>query len=168
MTWPLITHDNVQKHLKETMVTHEGHLKRVRQELCSTKKKHQAEGELEVEENQFSIKQGTKCHEVYALIMDTHAKAFTDITGPFWYQSSHDNRYIFVLYTYDLNEIMMKCMKNRGDSEMEGVFEKCYARLEKVGIKPTMNLLDNECLAAIVSFFARVETDYQLAPPGCH
>ena len=51
---------------------------------------------------------------------------------------------------------------------MERVFEKCYAGLEKVGIKPKMSILDNECLAAIVSFFARDEIDYQLAPLGCH
>ena len=42
------------------------------------------------------------------------------------------------------------------------------ARLGKAGIKPTMDVLDSECLAAIVLFFARAETDYQLAPPGCH
>ena len=62
----------------------------------------------------------------------------------------------------------MECMKNSGDSEMERCFEKCYARLEKVGIKPTMSVLDNEYSISIVSFFTRAETDYQLAPPGCH
>ena len=29
VTWPLLTHDNVQNHLKETMATHQSHLRRV-------------------------------------------------------------------------------------------------------------------------------------------
>ena len=62
----------------------------------------------------------------------------------------------------------MECMKNGGDSELERVSEFFHARLEKVGIKPAMNGLDNECLAAIMSFFSRAETDYQLASLGCH
>ena len=74
----------------------------------------------------------------------------------------------FVLHSYDLNGILMECTKNRDDAEMERVFEKYHARVEEVSIKPRMNLLDNECLEAIVSFFARVEVDYQLVPPGCH
>ena len=134
--------------------------------MHSTKKKLQAECELEVEENQFSIKQEAKCHEVYAIIMDTHSEAFTDLTGPFSYESSRGNRYIFLLYTYGLNRILIECMKNRGDSEMEGVLETCYARLEEVGIKPAMNVLDSECSAAIMSFYARAATDDQLVPLG--
>ena len=51
----------------------------------------------------------------------------------------------------------MECMKNRGDSQMDRVFEFFYAGLDKIGIKPIMNLLDNECLASIMLFFARVK-----------
>ena len=82
-TWLILTHDNVQEHLKETMATHEGHLKRVRQELHPTKKKHQAEGELEPEDNQFNIKREEKCHEIYALVLETHPKAITDLKGSY-------------------------------------------------------------------------------------
>ena len=43
----------------------------------------------------------------------------------------------------------MECTKNRGDAEMERIFSKCHARLEKVGFKPTINVLDSECSVAI-------------------
>ena len=76
--------------------------------------------------------------------------------------------WIFVLYSYNLNRIMMECMQNWGDAEIKWVFEKYYARLEKVGVKSTINIMDDECSAEIMSFVTRTKTDHQLAPPWCH
>ena len=87
---------------------------------------------MEVEGNKFSIKQEAKHHEVYAIILDTQSKAYTDLTGPFPYKSTHINGYIFVLYTYDLNGILMECMKNRGDAEVERVLENIMQGWKKL------------------------------------
>ena len=54
-----------------------------------------------------------RCHQVYLLIIDTENMegiSFTDISGPLPYTSVRGYRYIFFLYSYDANAILMEPM----------------------------------------------------------
>ena len=60
-----------------------------------------------------------------------------------------------VLYSYDINAIMIECMKNRCEAEMERVFATVHSKLEKRGIKPKINIMDNEASVSIEQWLAR-------------
>jgi len=92
------------------------------------------------EADQFELTAGPKFNKVYVKMIDTHDLenvTFTDITGELPYTSSWDsNRHIFVLYSYDINVIMMECMKNRDEAEIERVFTTVYSKFKKEASSP--------------------------------
>ena len=119
---------------------------------------------MEPEDDQFKIKQEAKTHAVYALILDTsklEGVGYSDLAGPFPYTSARGYRYIFFFYSWDANAILMEPMKNRGDTKMKRVHEKTYNRLEARGIKPTMNILDNEASSLICTYLTNSKVQYQ-------
>ncbi|KAL7548835.1 hypothetical protein ACHAWF_012098 [Thalassiosira exigua] len=126
------------------MATAKGHLQRVRKNVRS---QAPLRAGIRLNDEDFEVVQETKTNAVYLLVFDTfrfNVTAYTDLTSQFPYTSARGNRYIFFLYSYDGNAILMECMKTRADSEMKRVYEKLYARLEKRGIKPEFNVMDNE------------------------
>ncbi len=56
---------------------------------------------------------------------DLEGVAFSNMTGSFSHISFHGNRYLFVLHSYNANVVLMECMKNQGDTELERVFQCC-------------------------------------------
>ena len=63
---------------------------------------------------------------------------------------------------------LMEPMKNKGDTKMKRVYEKTYNRLEARGLKPTMNILDNEASSLICTYLTNSKVNYQKVPPHCH
>ena len=104
-----------------------------------------------------------QCHEVYLLIIDTENMegiSFTDISGPVPYTSVRGYRYIFFLYSYDGNAILIEPMRSRDNGEMTRVYTALYARLEAVGIKPKINIMDDEASRAIKTWLTKENTAY--------
>ncbi|KAL7528469.1 hypothetical protein ACHAWF_002577 [Thalassiosira exigua] len=166
--WPLITPQNINNHLVETMATAKGHLQRVRKNVRS---QASLQVGIKLNDDEFDVVQETKTNAVYLLVFDTfrfNGTAYTDLTGQFPYTSARGNRYIFFLYSYDSNAILMECMKSRADSEMKRVCEKSYARLEKRGIKPQFNVMDNEASNMICEWMEKNNIAYQKVPPDNH
>ena len=84
----------------------------------------------------------TQYHEVYLLIIDAENMediSFTDISGPVPYTSVRGYHYIFFLYSYDANAILMEPMQSCDDGEMTRAYTTLYARFAAVGIKPKNN-----------------------------
>ncbi|KAL7550663.1 hypothetical protein ACHAWF_013882 [Thalassiosira exigua] len=100
--------------------------------------------------------------------MRFNGTAYTDLTGPFPFTSARGNRYLFFLYTYDGNVVLMETMKSRADNEMKRVYEKSYARLDKRGIKPQFNIMDNEASNMICEWMEKENIAYQKVPPDNH
>ncbi len=53
VAWPLLTYENISRNLTETIVAHQGHLKRVQQSIRSTQR---GKRDIEEEYDQFDIK----------------------------------------------------------------------------------------------------------------
>ena len=60
----------------------------------------------------------------------------------------------------------MELMQSRDDSKMTRAYTKLYARLEAVGIKPKINMMNNEASRAIKTWLAEENTAYQTVAPG--
>jgi hypothetical protein len=96
ITWPGLTEDTINKHLKLTPATAIGHMNQRRQKKRSTSK-------APIEKQPTTDTDlGTETHLVYAVVVD-QGQLYTDLTGKFPVQSSKGNSYVMVCYLYDCN-----------------------------------------------------------------
>jgi hypothetical protein len=98
ITWPGLTEDAINKHLKPTPATAMGHMSQRRQNIRSTSK-------APAEKQQPPDKDlGAKTHLVYTFVVD-QGQLYTDLTGKFPVRSSKGNSYVMVCYIYHCNYI---------------------------------------------------------------
>jgi hypothetical protein len=94
ITWPGLTEDAINKHLKLTPATAMGHMNQWRHYIPSTSK-------APIEKQQPpDTDLGTKTHLVYAVVVD-QGQLYTDLRGKFPVRSSKGNSYVMVCYIYD-------------------------------------------------------------------
>jgi hypothetical protein len=104
ITWPGLTEDAINKHLKLTPATAMGHMNQRRQNIQSTSK-------APAEKQQPQDKDlGAKTHLVYAVVVD-QGQLYTDLTGKFPVRSSKGNSCVMVCYIYDCNYVKVIPMK---------------------------------------------------------
>jgi hypothetical protein len=106
ITWPGLTEDAINKHLKLTPATAIGHMNQRRQNIRSTSK---VPNEKQPTPDAYL---GTKTHLMYAVVVD-QGQLYIDLTGKFPVRSSKGNSYVMVCYIYDCNYINVVPMKSR-------------------------------------------------------
>jgi hypothetical protein len=161
ITWPGLTEDAINKHLKLTPATAMSHLNQRRQNIRSTSKapiERQPTPDTDL---------GTKTHLVYAVIVD-QGQLYTNLTGKFPVRSSKGNSYIMVCYIYDCNYVKVIPMKSRSASESYKAYDTINQELTVKGFKPKLQTLDNEASTALKNFFTINDIAYQLVPPCFH
>jgi hypothetical protein len=113
--------------------------------------------------------EGQTTNQVFATVTDIGTgKIYTDQTGKFPILSSRDNKYLFVLYNYDSNAIMAEPIKPRTQGELTRAYKKLFDQLEKRGLRPQVQLLDNECSQSMKDLMAELNLQWQLTPAGIH
>jgi hypothetical protein len=105
-TWPGLTVEAVNKHLKLTPATDMGHMNQRRQNTRSTKPKLIAQNNEDI----TPLGSEEKTHLVFAVILD-HGQVYTDLTGAFPTRSSRGNNSLMICYSYDANYIHTISMK---------------------------------------------------------
>jgi hypothetical protein len=161
ITWPGLTEDTINKHLRLTPATALGNMNQRRQNIRSTSK-------APIERQQPTYTDlGTNTHLVYAVVVD-QGQLYTDLTGklPVW--SSKGNSYVMVCYIYSCNYVKVVPMKSRSASEWVKSHDSIHQELTVKGFKPKLQPLDNEASAALMNYFTINDIDYQLVPPHCH
>jgi hypothetical protein len=161
ITWPGLTEDAINKHLKLTPATDMGHMNQRHQNIRSTSKTPIAD--LPTPDTDS----GTKPHLVYAVVVD-QGQLYTDLTGKFPVRSSKGNSYGMVRYVYDCKYVKVIPMKSRSASEWVKAYDTVHQELTVKGFKPKLQTLDNEGSAALKNFFTVNDIAYQLVPPQCH
>jgi hypothetical protein len=157
ITWPGLTEDSINKHLKMTPATAMGHMNQRRQNIRSTSK-------ASIEKHQSpDTDLGAKNHLVYAVVAG-QAQLYTDLTGKFPVRSSKGNSYVMLCYIYDCNYIKVVPVKSRSASEWVNAYGSIHQELTIKGFKPKLQTLDN----ALKNFFTAQNIDYQLVPRHCH
>jgi hypothetical protein len=161
ITWPGLTEDAINKHLKLTPATAMAHMNQRRHNIRSTstepiEKQRPSDTDL-----------GSKTHLVFAVIVD-QGQLYTDLTGKFPVRSSKGNSYVMVCYIYDFNYVKFIPMKSRSASEWVKAYDSIHQELTVKGFKPKLQTLDNAASTALKNFFTVNDIAYQLVPPHCH
>jgi hypothetical protein len=161
ITWPGLTEDAINKHLKLTPATAMGHMNQRRQNIRSTSK-------APIEKQQTpDTDLGTKTHLVYTVVVD-QGQLYTDLTGKFPVRSSKGHSYVIVCYINDCNYVKVIPMKSRSASEWVKAYDSVHQELTVKSFKPKLQTLDNEASTALNNFFTVNDIAYQLVPPHCY
>jgi hypothetical protein len=138
-TWPSVTVENVRKYLPKSDAMVKGHMNQISQNIWTTQPSV-------ADPTPYSeLVQEDRCNFVYAAIMETY-QIYTYITGRFPTTSFSGNKYILILYDYDINIVLSSPMKNRGDKDMVRALDLLIQLLIIHGLKPSLQHLDNEAL----------------------
>ena len=108
LSWPVIEKLNFNKCIIDTKAIHMGHLDQECQNLQLTKK-------------QFTQQLSEKKLETINKILPFTAKAmaYGDLTGSFPYTSSRGAKYLFIMYDYDSNTILIQPLKSKQAHEIK-------------------------------------------------
>ena len=122
---PGLTAENVRKYLPPSTATNKGHMHRTRKNLRSTRKFHQTKQN----EDTNPPYEAQAVNEIFcfaALADSTQGTIYTDLPGKFPVRSFKGHRYIFLVYVYDINAILVRPMKSCKISSMEKHFQDIY------------------------------------------
>ena len=158
VTWPNLTPKVIRRYLKPSVATVKGHLNQQRQRHCKP---------LHVTPTPIP----TRTHTIYAATLDPTqptGNSFSDLTGRFPIQSNRGANYIFVLYDYDSNAILVRPLRNRSAHEILRVFTSVHTYLVTRGLRPRLHTLHNEASTILKEFLTAENVEYQLVPPHIH
>jgi hypothetical protein len=93
---------------------------------------------------------------------------YTYITGAFPVRSFKSMQYLVIAYIFGFNAIIVRAMPPCTDASMVQVFTKVISKLKSGGYHPALNVLDNECSAAVEKYIRSKSINIQLVPPHNH
>lgn len=169
--FPGLTAKSLRKHTPNSVATAKGHLNQQR----ARNKSHNLSklvilDELPDEDRNHDMHPSFEERKNYcfAVIIEPQNQIFTDLTGRMVIPSSQGNQYIFVLYDYDSNAILVTALPNRRGPTIRNAFIRLHRRLVLAGLRPKLQRLDNEVSADLVEFMENEQINYQLVPPNNH
>jgi hypothetical protein len=171
-TIPGLTPALIKNHLPCSTATDKGHMRRHRSNTASTQNMQdnivtaQAKVDRMFPQHELCAMQDVFCFA--ALANAITGTMYTDITGAFPVRSFKSMQYILVAYVYDLNAIIVCAMPYRTDASMVTVFTKVITILKAGGYQPALNMMDNECSAAVKKYIKSENINFQLVPPHNH
>jgi hypothetical protein len=90
---------------------------------------------------------------------------YGDLTGRFTILSSKGHQYILTLYDYNSNIVSTKPMKTKSDKKMIRAYTALHQQLLNAGLKPELQIMDNECSRALIQYLTEQNIALQLVPP---
>ena len=162
LSWPGIRELNFKKLLGTTLALEKGHLDQERKNLQSTREHSKDFPPQKISNKTYNI------FVTIATPNDSNNKTYSDQTGKFPHMSSRGAQYLFIMYDYDSNTILMQTLKNRQAKEISDAFKNAYRRLTKHGHEVSLFVLDNECSAELKSTISNLQVTLQLVPPHQH
>jgi hypothetical protein len=165
ITWPGLTEQAINKHLKLKTATTMGHINQRRHNIRSTSKTPITSDMEDVTVTPAGL--GTKNHLVYAVLVD-QGQLYMDLTGTFSVRNSKGNWYVMVCYVFDCNYVKVLRMKSRSASEWVTSYDLIHQELTSKDFKPKLQTLDNKESSALKKVFTSHGVGYQLVPPHCH
>ena len=149
VTFPGLTETFIRKHLPKLLATSQGHLKAQQKNLRSTKTIFDEPIPLATSLDIAPPQEPSnpKTHAVFITIIDNKifARSYSDQTGKFPIQSGSGNNYMFVMYDYDSNAILVKAIPNRQAATIQDAWTDKLQILQRNGHKPDLHIIDNEC-----------------------
>ena len=153
--WPGLTSKLITKHLPPSVNTALGQLHQQYQNTHSIKT------------NEAPIQPPIlhqKTNNTFVSFQPTNT-IFSDQTGALPNISSQGCRYIMFVYIYDINTIIMRCLKTKAGAEHLQTFKDVYTLLLYRGLQLKYSRMDNECSAPIKTFIPDNDMEIQPTPP---
>ena len=157
-TWPGLASKLITKNLPPSVNTSLGRLRKQYQNTRSTK-------QIEVPLQPPILHQ--KTNNSFVSFQPTNT-IFSDQTGAFPIIFSRGYRYIMFVYIYDINAILMRCLKTKAGAEHLQIFKDVHTLLLHRVLHPKYCRMDNECSAPIKKFITDNDMELQLTPPQMH
>ena len=82
--------------------------------------------------------------------------------------STSGNKYVFLLYDYDSNYILLRAIPSRTKIQLKRAYEECVVLLKSKGFTPKLHRLDNETSKIMTEYMDKEGITYQLTPAGSH
>ena len=151
------------QYIKDITVTYLGHMNREKKNLQSTKLQAQ-------QFDQQPTSPTTKTFEIMSKIIPFTAKEMVDgdLKGAFPFTSTRWHKYIYLMYNYDANAILVHPLKARQVAEITAVWTNLHNCLTKHGHVVTHFILDNEISGTINKTFIKNDITFQAVPPHTH
>jgi len=165
-TWPGLDAETAARYFPESDEMWKGHGRKIKSGLRSTKKLVEEEA-LQTERITLPNERAIYVQD-FDLSSEAERKIFTDQTGRFPATSFRGNQYIMVLFETGSNNILVEPMRSRTASEMVRAYQVLIDRLKEKGIKPSLQILDNECSSEYKQAIKENHMTYQLVPPNDH
>ena len=165
-SWPGLDAETAAKYFPESDEMWKGHGRKIRSGLRSTKSI--VAEEAQQTENITLPNERAIYVQDFDLSNEVDRKIYTDQTGRFPVTSFKGNQYIMVLFETGSNNILVEAMRSRTASEMVRAYQLLIDRLKEKGIKPTLQILDNEISAEYKQAIHDNDMTYQLVPPNDH
>ncbi len=90
---------------------------------------------------------------------------YTNLLGVFPVRSFKPMQYIFVMYIYNLNAILVCAMPSKNNAAMITAFNKILATLAARGFKSTLNITNNKCSKMVEAYIKSNKMGIHLVPP---
>jgi hypothetical protein len=132
-TWPGLTVEAIDKHLKMTPATAMGHMNQRLQNIRSTTK-NKITSDLE-DETVTPASLGTKTHLMYTVVID-QGQLYMDLMVRFPVRSSKGKWYVMMCYSYDCNYVKSVPMQSRYTSEWLKAYGRIHQELTSKWFKP--------------------------------
>jgi hypothetical protein len=169
---PGLTTTLIKNHLPRSTTTDKGRMQRHQANTASTRNMQadiiaaRAEVDRMFPPQEICAMQDMFCFA--ALASAITGTMYTDITGTFPVCSYKCMQYVFVAYIYNLNAIILHAMPSCTNASMEQAFPKVISILKSGGYHPALNVMDNECSAAVEKYIRSKAVNIQLVPPLNH
>ena len=86
-----------------------------------------------------------RIHSVFVKTMSVSGRDFSGQTGHFPHTSIRGTKYVMIFYKYDSNAILSEPIKSCSERNLSRSFAKLSQLLTDCGLKPVLQILDNEC-----------------------
>ncbi len=117
-------------------------------------------------QNKKSFNTTTKLTLFFAVIADAiNGTIYMDNTGRFPIRSLEGVIYLFLLYDYGSNPILVKALKTMEHKEFIKAFQEQVTYLRKKGLKPKFNVIDNFVSTAVQQFLEEENINVQIVKP---
>lgn len=165
ITWPSIEQINFEKFVDDKTAIYMGHMDQVRQNLQPTKLQSPS-SDYRPSDNPTKVKSFETISQIVAFTPKEFA--YGDLTGAFPFKSSRGNKYLYLVYDYDSNAILVHPLKSRQAAEIRNAWEVLYAKLTQHGHTIKNFILDNEFSNELKRAFNKHNINHQFVPPHMH
>jgi hypothetical protein len=157
----------IYAHLPRSTAMDKGHMQQQRANTVSTRNNQANIIAAHNEVDQMSpTQEACAMHNMFcfaALADATTGTMYTNLTGAFPIQLFKNMQYLFVVYVYDINTIIVRPMPSRLDASFISAFSDVFAILHARDYQPTLTVMDNKCSKAVKNIYAPTKWIYNLS-----